>query len=208
MIIGETFNNQYDRYEEDSYDYLFKRKSKEERQQKKAERKEKRTEKKQVRQEKRTEKKLAKQDPATGGKKKLQIFGNFGLFDKNKNKNKTAGSTTTPGSSAKTGSASAASSSSSGEFKPTPDNATAAAGAAQDNTDSASSSSAESGAGTEGVKMEGNTQDTGGSPKKEAGMGAVFGFVALGLVVTIIGVVLFRVDKKSNPAPQPLKVAA
>lgn len=193
MIIGETFNNEYDRYEEDSYDYLFKRKSKEERQQKKAERKEKRTEKKQVRQEK----KLAKQDPTTGGKKKLQIFGNFGLFDKNKNKNKTAGSTTIPSSSAKTGSASGAASSSSGESKP-----------AQDNTDSASSSSAESGAGTEGAKMEGNTQDTGGSPKKEAGMGAVFGFVALGLVVTIIGVVLFRVDKKSNPAPQPLKVAA
>lgn len=195
MIIGETFNNQYDGYEEDSYDYLFKRRSKEERQQKKAERKEKRAEKKQERQEKQA---------ANGGKKKLQLFGNFGLFDKNKNKNKTAGSTTTPGSSAKTGSAS---SPSSGESKPTPDNATAAAGA-QDNTDNANSSSGESGAGTEGAKMEGNTQDTGGSPKKEAGMGAVFGFVALGVVVTIIGVVLFRLDKKSNPAPQPLKAAA
>lgn len=193
MIIGETFNNQYDGYEEDSYDYLFKRRSKEERQQKKAERK-----------EKRAERKEAKRDPATGEKKKLQIFKNFGLFDKNKNKNKTAGSTTTPGSSAKTGSAS---SPSSGESKPTPDNATAAAGA-QDNTDNANSSSGESGAGTEGAKMEGNTQDTGGSPKKEAGMGAVFGFVALGVVVTIIGVVLFRLDKKSNPAPQPLRAAA
>ena len=58
MIIGETINSEYDGYEEENYDYLFKRKSKEERQQKKTVRQEKRAEKKQVKQVKRQEKKV------------------------------------------------------------------------------------------------------------------------------------------------------
>lgn len=201
MIIGENINNQYDGYEEENYDYLFKRKSKEERQQKKTERKEKRTEKKQVRQDKRA----AKNDPATGGKKKLQIFGNFGLFDKNKNKKNAPGSSTTPGSSAKKEPGASSESSSSEESKSTPEIKLGIAGAAalasQDKTESGNTSDAN----TEGANKE---VDKNGNPKKEAGMGAIFGFVCLGLVVTVIGVVLFRSDKKANPVQQPLKVAA
>lgn len=209
MIIGENINGQYDGYEEENYDYLFKRKSKEERQQKKTERKEKRTEKKQVRQDKRAEKKLAKQDPATGGKKKLQIFGNFGLFDKNKNKKNASGSSTTPGSSAKKEPGASSESSSSEESKSTPDVklgiAGAAASASQDKAEGGNTSGGESGANTESANKE---VDKDGNPKKEAGMGAIFGFVCLGLVVTVIGVVLFKSDKKANPVQQPLKVAA
>lgn len=212
MIIGENINSQYDGYEEENYDYLFKRKSKEERQQKKTERKEKRTEKKQVRQEKRAEKKQAKQDPATGGKKKLQIFGNFGLFDKNKNKKNAPGSSTTPGSSAKTDTGASSESSSSEESKATPETKSAAIGAAasasQDKTESGNTSGGEAGANTEGANTENKELDKNGNPKKEAGMGAIFGFVCLGLVVTVIGVVLFKSDKKAQPVPQPLKVAA
>ena len=84
MIIGETFNNDYDGYEEDSYDYLFKRKSKEERQQRKADNKQKRSTKKQVRQEKRQEKKAGTGDTP----KKHPIIGNFGLTNKTKKKEK------------------------------------------------------------------------------------------------------------------------
>lgn len=210
MIIGETFNNnEYYGYEEDNYDYLFKRKSKEERQQKRAERKEKRAEKKQVRQVKRAEKKLSRQDPATGGKKKLQIFGNFGLFDKNKNK-KTTGTSAAPGASGKTstpGSSKSASSSSDDAAALTPEAKAAAekAGAASA-SDSGSASGGESGAG-ENAKIEG-ANNAGDSSKKEAGMGAVFGFLALGVVVTVIGVVLFRSGKAEQPTAQPLKVAA
>lgn len=206
MIIGETFNNnEYYGYEEDNYDYLFKRKSKEERQQKRAERKEKRAEKKQVRQEKRAEKKLSRQDPATGGKKKLQIFGNFGLFDKNKNK-KTTGTSAAPGASGKTstpGSSTPGSSSSDDAAALTPE----AKAAASSSAESGAASVDESGAG-ENAKTEGGNSNAGGSPKKEAGMGAVFGFLALGVVVTVIGVVLFRSGKTEQPAAQPLKVAA
>ena len=44
--------------------------------------------------------------------------------------------------------------------------------------------------------------------KKEAGMGAIFGFVCLGIVVTVIGVVLFKSDKKSQQVIQPFRAAA
>lgn len=207
MIIGENINSEYYGYEEENYDYLFKRKTKEERQQKKAEKKEKRAEKKQVRQEKRTEKKLTKQDPATGGKKKLQIFGNFGLFDKNKNKKKTTGTAATPGASAKTGElASSPESSSTDESKLTPEAKAAAAeaGAASTSTDKTDSGTP-SGNEAAGGGNEKN-EDKGG--KKEAGMGAVFGFIALGLVVTVVGVVLFKSNIKPEPATQPLRAAA
>jgi hypothetical protein len=75
MIIGETFQGDYDGYEEESYDYLFKRRTKEERQQKRTERKEKRAEKEQQKQD------------APGEKSKHPLLGNFGMFDKNKRKN-------------------------------------------------------------------------------------------------------------------------
>lgn len=201
MIIGENINSEYYGYEEENYDYLFRRKNKAVRLQKKAERKEKRAEKKQLRQDKRTEKKLQKQDSASGGKRRLPILGNFGLFDKNKNKINVGASGGATSSSAKKEQGVSSESFSSEESKPDTKSAagTAGASASQDKTDSGTTSGSESAA-TGGANLEGG--------KKEAGMGAIFGFLALGVVVTVIGVVLFRVDKKSNPAPQPLKVAA
>ncbi|MBI2775625.1 hypothetical protein HYX58_06470 [Candidatus Dependentiae bacterium] len=87
MIIGETFQGDYDGYEEESYDYLFKRRTKEERQQKRTERKEKRAEKEQQKQD------------TSGENSKHPLLGNFGMFDKNKKKNTKGSSGDTSGSS-------------------------------------------------------------------------------------------------------------
>ena len=82
MIIGEKFVSEFDGYEEDNYDYLFKRKPKAVRQQKRAERKE-------MHQQKRQDRKA--QGKGLPGKKKLPILGNFGMFDKNKKMKETPG---------------------------------------------------------------------------------------------------------------------
>jgi hypothetical protein len=75
MIIGEKFESEFDNYEEDNYDYLFKRKPKGVRQQK-------RTVRKENNQQKRHDRKT--HGKGLLGKKKLPILGNFGMFDKNK----------------------------------------------------------------------------------------------------------------------------
>lgn len=78
MIIGEFTNSNYDNYEEDSYEYLFKSKPKA------------------VRQEKRMVRKENKQLKKTGllpGKRRSPFLGNFGMFDKNKPKNAIPSST-------------------------------------------------------------------------------------------------------------------
>lgn len=217
MIIGETYNeNNYYGHGEENYDYLFKRKTKEERQQKKVERKEKRTEKKVIRQGKREEKKLQKEAGGNGGKRKLPILGNFGLFDKNKKKNNAPGSTgssSSSESSAKRETADSPESSRSEESKSTPEIKTAAPGtgaasAAADKTESGSASTSESGDGSEGAKTESTAVDKNGNPKKEAGFGPMFGFVMLGITVLVVGVVLYGVNKKSKEALPAMKVAA
>lgn len=194
MIIGETFNqNSYYGYEEENYDYLFKRKSKEERQQKKEERK-----------QKRTEKKLQKQDSASGGKRRLPILGNFGLFDKNKKNAGTSGGATSSSAKKEPGDTSE---SSTGEEKRIA-MASVGAAASQDKAEGSKTSGGESEAEGSSAKLESKELDKGSNPKKEAGFGPMFGFAMLGITVLFVGAVLYGVNKKSNPAPQSLKVAA
>lgn len=214
MIIGEPYNDYYGHGEE-NYDYLFKRKTKEERQQKKEGRKEKRAEKKVIREGKQEEKKLQKETGGTGGKRKLPILGNFGLFDKNKKKTTTPGGTTRSSSepAVKRETDESPSSSRAEESRSTPEIKTAAPGtgaaaATADKNESGSSAASDSGARSEGAKAENTTQDNAGNAKKEAGTGAIFGWVFLGLVVTVIGVVLYNGGKKVDQVTQPVKMAA
>lgn len=194
MIIGETFKSDYDGYEEDSYDYLFKRKTKEERQQKRTERKEKRADKKQQ-----------KQDPASGGKRRLPILGNFGLFDKNKKKNATGTSGTSTSPSAKKEAGDTSESSTSEEKK------IAMAGAAtaiQDKSEGGTTPGTESATqGTEAAKLEAKELDKNGKPK-EAGFSAAVGFTFLGIALLLAGIAVVRGGKKPISEIQPMKVAA
>ena len=171
MIIGETFNNDYDGYEEDSYDYLFKRKTKEERQQRKADNKQKRADRKQQ-----------KQIPGSEGKRRLPILGNFGLFDKNKKKNTTGTSTS---SSAKKEPGSTSESFTSEEKKI----AMAGAGAAamQDKSEGGTPGSESAATGTEAAKLEMKELDKNAKPK-EAGFGPMVGFAFLGIALLLAGI--------------------
>lgn len=190
MIIGETFNSDYDGYEEDSYDYLFKRKTKEERQQKRTERKEKRADKKQQ-----------KQDLASGGKRRLPILGNFGLFDKNKKKNPTGTSTSSPSKKEPDGT----SESSTSEEKKI---AMAGAAAMQDKSEGGTTPGTESATqGTEAAKLEAKELDKNGKPK-EAGFSAAVGFTFLGIALLLAGIAVVRGGKKPISEIQPMKVAA
>lgn len=194
MIIGETFKSDYDGYEEDSYDYLFKRKTKEERQQKRTERKEKRADKKQQ-----------TQDPASGGKRRLPILGNFGLFDKNKKKNTTGTSGASTSSSAKKEPGNTSEPSTNEEKKIAMAGAGAAA-ATQDKFEGGNTPGSESAApGTEAAKLEATELDKNGKTK-EAGFSAAVGFTFLGIALLLAGIAVVRGGKK--PLPSPLKVAA
>lgn len=194
MIIGETFNNDYDGYEEDSYDYLFKRKTKEERQQKRTERKEKR-------QEKRTEKQIS----GSEGKRKRPIFGNFGLFDKNKKKNSTSTSGTSTSSSLKKEPGGTAGLSTSEERKI---GMTGAAAAMEDKSEGGTTPESQSGArGTESATLEAKETDKNTIPK-EAGFGPMLGFAFLGIALLLAGIAVVRGGKKPISELQPMKVAA
>lgn len=188
MIIGETFNqrNHYV-YGDDHYDYLFKRRTKEERKQH-------RQEKKQVRQERREEK---KQLSGSEGKRRLPIFGNFGLFDRNKNKKNTG----TSGSSAKKESGTSSEPSTVEETK----NATAGA-FTQDKPEGGNSSENES-ATQETAKLENKELDPNTKPK-EAGFGPMLGFAFLGITILIAGIAIYKADKKPISELQPLRAAA
>ncbi|MDO9001006.1 MAG: hypothetical protein Q7W45_14660 [Bacteroidota bacterium] len=192
MIIGETFNSDYDGYEEDSYDYLFKRKTKEERQQKRTERKEKRADKKQQ-----------KQDPASGGKRRLPILGNFGLFDKNKKKNATGTSDTSNSSSAKKEPGDTSESSTSEEKKI----AMAGAAAMQDKSEGGTPGSESAAPGTEAAKLEAKELDKNAKPK-EAGFGPMVGFAFLGIALLLAGIAVVKGGKRPISELQPMKVTA
>ena len=187
MIIGETFNeNNYYGYEEENYDYLFKRKSKEERQQRKAENKQKRSEKKQVRQQKRQEK---KGDSA----QKKTILGNFGLFNRNKKKEKEKEKAVTTGSTP--------SSSSSGKMGNVLD-------ALQEKATGINLPGNEStGSEAEAANLESKELDQNAKPK-EAGFGPMLGFAFLGITILLAGFAIYKADKKPISQLQPMKVAA
>lgn len=199
MIIGETFNNNYDGYEEDNYDYLFKRKTKEERQQKRTERKEKR----EVKKIQRTENKQLRQDSASGGKRRLPILGNFGLFDKNKKKNTTGTSGTSTSSSSKKEPGSTSESSISEEKKI----AMAGAAAMQDKAEGDTPGSESAAQGTEAAKLEMKELDKNAKPK-EAGFGPMVGFAFLGIALLLAGIAVVRGGKRPISELQPMKVAA
>jgi cobalamin biosynthesis Mg chelatase CobN len=187
MIIGETFQGDYDGYEEESYDYLFKRRTKEERQQKRTERKEKRAEREQQKQD------------APGEKSKHPLLGNFGMFDKNKRKN-TKGTSGSSDTSAKKEPDDTSGSSSNEEAKKTAAGATT--GATQDKSEGSPSAN-EAGA----TKQDTKELDKNGKPK-EAGFGPMFGFAMLGITVIVIGAVLYGTNKRSKEILPPMKVAA
>lgn len=192
MIIGETFNPNDYGYEEDSYDYLFKRRTKEERQQKRTERKEKRAEKKQQ-----------KEDPASVGKRRHPLFGNFGLFDKNKKKNApgTSGASTSSSSKKEQGNTSELSTSEEKKIVMT------GAAAMQDKSEEGTPGSESAAPGTEAAKLEAKELDKNGKPK-EAGFSAAVGFTFLGIALLLAGIAVVRGGNKPLPNPQPLKVAA
>lgn len=184
MIIGETFQGDYDGYEEESYDYLFKRRTKEERQQKRTERKDKRAEKEQQKQD------------TPGEKRKHPLLGNFGMFDKNKKKN-TKGTSDT---STKKEPGDTSGASSNEEAKKIATGATA--GATQDKSEgNPPANEAEAG------KQDTKDLDKNGKPK-EAGFGPMFGFAMLGITVLVIGAVLYGTNKRSKEILPPMKVAA
>lgn len=191
MIIGETFKSDYDGYEEDNYDYLFKRKSKEERQQRKADNKQKRSTKKQARQENRQEKKAGTGDTP----KKHPILGNFGLFNKNKKKEKEKANAGTSGS--------ASSSGSSGKNEQGNVLDALKEKAAGINIPENESAAPE----TEGAKLESKDLEQNGKPK-EAGFGPMLGFAFLGITILLAGYAIFKADKKPISELQPMKIAA
>ncbi len=192
MIIGETFNNDYDGYEEDNYDYLFKRKTKEERQQRKADNK-----------QKRADRKLQKQLPGSEGKRRLPILGNFGLFDKNKKKNAPSTSGTSTSSSSKKEPGSASESSTSEEKKI----AMAGVAAMQDKSEGDTPGSESAATGTEAAKLEMKELDKNAKPK-EAGFGPMVGFAFLGIALLLAGIAIVRGGKRPISELQPMKVAA
>ncbi|MFY9308633.1 MAG: hypothetical protein WAQ28_06210 [Bacteroidia bacterium] len=193
MIIGETFKSDFEGYEEDSYDYLFKRKTKEERQQKRTERKEKR-------QEKRTEKQIS----ASEGKRKRPIFGNFGLFDKNKKRNSTSTSGTSTSSSLKKEHGETAGLPTSEERKI---GMAGAAAAMEDKSKDGTTPESQSGArGTESATLE--ARETDKTIPKEAGFGPMLGFAFLGIALLLAGIAVVRGGKKPISELQPMKVAA
>ena len=204
MIIGETFQSGYDRYEEENYDYLFRRKAKEERQQKRTEKKEKRQEKSELR----SEKKQQTQDPVSVGKRRPLLPGNFGLFDKNKNKKKnTIAASTSSASSAGTSVKKEPGDTSKPpvghEIKLIPKTKAGAIGSAGIAAEQGKSKQSETSAGesAESETAAAELQDkeprkTG--RKKESGLGALFGLVFLGITMLIAGMAIHRVEKKSN----------
>lgn len=230
MIIGEFDNSNFDDYEEDSYDYLFRRKSK-------AEREEKRLTKKVNR--------PFKKSALVPGRRKLPLVGNFGMFDKNKRKTKntspntiqvgvnsadmntdatpsaTIESDTTPvSSSAPTEAAgvgaappatpsvpvSGASSFGETEIKVP---ASAINSIVSPESDKAKTSEkAEAPTSAEKATNDQTKGDTKKSNIKEAGFSSMLGFAFLGVALILAGYAIFKADQKSRKELNPLKATA
>jgi len=225
MIIGEFDNSNFDDYEEDSYDYLFKRKSKAEREEKRLTRK---------------ANSPLKKSALIPGRRKLPLVGNFGMFDKNRHKNKNVSPNTIQvGVNSAGMNKTDASTSTPTESEPTPvSSSTPAEGggvsAAPLNSpgapvSSASPSDAEvkipasainSIASPEGKSKPTETEPPGtatndqtkGDAKKsnvkEAGFSAMLGFAFLGIAIILAGYAIFKADQKSRKQLNPLKATA
>ena len=205
MIIGESIN-QYKGYEEEHYDYLFKRKggAPTKHQQKKI--------------EKRAakgkppgrfmQKRLDRQAGITPTKKLIR--GNFGLFNKNKNKNK---ETATQDAAAQTDIeqqtdvASMENATQSPEINSTTDNSATTDPAASTDSpvqDSGTEAPVENSYDeydepTSSTKSESKSQDKDSS--KKGGIGVWVGWAFLGFTVVMIGYTMYRLDKMEEKLP-------
>jgi hypothetical protein len=230
MIIGEFDNSNFDDYEENSYDYLFKRKSK-------AEREEKRLTKK--------ENRPLKKFGLLPGRRKLPLAGNFGMFDKNKRKNKNVSpnsiqvgvnsadmntdatpsappeSDTTPVSSpapAEAAGVSAASKaipnvsvsgpSSSGEAEmKVPANAITSI-VSPESEKAKTTEKSDAPVSAEKATKDQTKGDAKKSNVKEAGFSSMLGFAFLGVALILAGYAIFKADQKSRKELNPLKATA
>ena len=215
MIIGEFNTSDFDGYEEDSYDYLFKKRPKGTRQEKRLVRK---------------ENKQPKKGGFLKGKRKLPLLGNFGMFDKNKKKKQLADKGTPetsfpsdenlstvpspppdpaslsepvvapsiPAASAPTAIPSNEGASVTPELRipssrinaivPTADNAK--------EEEPIVANSILPGSVTPKIELKGK-ETVKGSNVKEAGFSSLLGFAFLGITIILVGFALYRVDKKS-----------
>lgn len=222
MIIGENFQSEYDGYEEDNYDYLFKRKPKAVQVQKRVKRKEKNQQKKFVR------KAQGKGLPLLG-KRKLPLLGNFGMFDKNKKKamntNQVPGSDVSVNTDTSPAVESQPAETTTPEIRipassipspPLPEpvttgdatpELTATAETPQKEAEPpvvkiTSESAAPAQVGKSSVPGDGKQEVKPSGKKsnpKEAAFSPVLGFVFVGIVVILGGYALFRVNQKSQP---------
>jgi hypothetical protein len=219
MIIGEFNSSDFDGYEEDSYDYLFKKKPKGTRQEKRLVRK---------------ENKQPKKGGFLKGKRKLPLLGNFGMFDKNKKKKQLADAGT-PETSFPSDENMSTAASAPPEPASLPENVVApTAFVAPGPTTTSSNEGASAGREiqipsskinavvptADNVKEEEPTlaksilpgsvapkievkgkEAVTGSDVKKAGFSSLLGFAFLGITIILVGFTLFKVDKKSNPQP-------
>ena len=219
MIIGEFNTSDFDGYEEDSYDYLFKKKPKGARQEKRLVRK---------------ENKQPKKGGFLKGKRKLPLLGNFGMFDKNKKKKQFADAgtpetsfpsdenlstapsappepaslpepvvaptalvvpgpaTTSPNEGASTGPELQIPSSKINAIVPKADNLKK-----EEPTVVKSILP-----GSVAPKIEVKRKETvTGSDVKKAGFSSLLGFAFLGVTIILVGFAIYKVDKKSNLQP-------
>ncbi len=217
MIIGEFNKNDFDGYEEDSYDYLFKKKPKGTRQEKRLVRK---------------ENKQPKKGRTLKGKRKHPLLGNFGMFDKNKKK-QLAGEGANPEAASPSDENLSEAHSSPTEQSSTPDpgiTPPSSVAAEPPTTPINESSSVELRIPSSKINaivptaddpkeeqptvaksilptpvepktLEKEKEITKGSNVKEAGFSSLLGFAFLGITIILVGFTLFKVDKKSTPQP-------
>ncbi len=219
MIIGEFNTSDFDGYEEDSYDYLFKKKPKGTRQEKRLVRK---------------ENKQPKKGGFLKGKRKLPLLGNFGMFDKNKKKKQLVDAGTSETSFPSDENLSTAPSAPSEPASLTEPvvapSALVAPGLAKTSSNEGASAAPElqipsskinaivptaddvkeeeatvvksilPGSVAPKIEVKGKETVTGTDVKK-AGFSSLLGFAFLGITIILVGFTLFKVDKKSNPQP-------
>lgn len=192
MIIGEelllTDGNCPDYMQgEDNYDYLFKRKPKEQRQQKKEEKKQRKVVKNQER-EKRQQ-----------GGKRLPLLQNFGLFKK-----KTVNTTSPTASSMKNETSDRPETSETGAEETAQNTMQEKSNSGisskkKPTTENVSDKESKETANEQGeiLPIKENSKD---AKPKEAGYGAALGFSFLGIMLLLAGIAVVRGGKSTNPA--------
>ncbi len=189
MIIGETFN--INGYKEENYDYLLKGKSKAARQQKRIAKK-----------DRRQERKLQKQDT---GKRKHLLRGNFGLFDKNRKKivESAADPSGLPAEMNSDNVESSAGEKTTQTEPETPITSGESASSLEDQSGVEEFSYDEP---AETKKTEAKVQDK-KDKTEEAAFSALLGIAFMGITVLLLGVALYRTDKKSQQTLYPHKIS-